>query len=305
MIQTNIKQVVLWGHKLHSHTSSYIHAAYVKAFTYLGYKTLWLDNNDNISNIDFTGTLFITEGQVDDNMPKRADCYYILHNCDGSKYTAVPKQNKFVLQVYTDDVIKCHNGIPINELLNYYYISNCLFMPWGTDLLPHEIDENIRKVKNDEIHTKRQVILVGSTVEPWDKVRDFCNRTGIEYKEYVSVSFDENIKLIQESIVAPSVQREWQVTNGYIPCRIFKNISYGKMGMTNNLTVLHMFQEKIIYSSDINTLMEKGLAFENSNTEEKKKTLIELMEFVRDNHTYLHRIETMFWFFNNIISKQQ
>lgn len=44
--------------------------------------------------------------------------------------------------------------------------------------------------------------------------------------------------------------------------------------------------------------------FETSDPEEKKETLIELMEYVRDNHTYIDRINTMFWFFNNIISKQ-
>lgn len=303
MIENNIKQVVLWGHKLHSHTHSYIHAAYVKAFTYLGYKTLWLDNSDNISNIDFAGSLFITEGQVDDKIPKRQDCYYILHNTDGKKYDSIPNENKFVLQVYTDDVIKCHKGIPIRADLLYYYSGDCLFMPWGTDLLPYEIDENIKKVSNNEINTKNQVIFVGSTIEPWDKVRDFCNRNGIQYKEYTSVSFDENIKLIQESLLAPAVQSTWQVDNSYIPCRIFKNISYGKMGMTNNATVLRMFCGKIIHSRDIDTLMQKGLDFENSDPLEKKESIIDLMEFVRDNHTYLHRIKTMFWFFNNIINK--
>lgn len=304
MIQDDVKQVVLWGHKLHSHTHSYIHAAYVKAFTHLGYRTLWLDNTDNVSNIDFAGSLFITEGQVDNNIPKRADCYYILHNVDQGKYASIPKQNKFGLQVYTDDVIKCHNGIPIKENLLYYYASDCLFMPWGTDLLPNEIDENIRKVKNNEIETTRQVVFVGSNVEPWDKIRYFCNNNRIEYKGFASVSFEDNIKLIQESILAPAVQNTWQLENSYIPCRIFKNISYGKMGMTNNPTVLRMFQGKILYSSDIDTLMQMGLDFENSDPEEKKETLIELMEYVRDNHTYIDRINTMFWFFNNIISKQ-
>ena len=34
--------------------------------------------------------------------------------------------------------------------------------------------------------------------------------------------------LIQESIIAPALQTDWQVEHEYIPCRIFKNISYGK-----------------------------------------------------------------------------
>jgi len=92
MIQDKIKQVVLWGHKLHSHSHSYIHGAFYKAFTFLRYKTLWLNNLDNISNINFEETLFITEGQVDQNIPIRSDCYYVIHNCDGKKYETIPKK---------------------------------------------------------------------------------------------------------------------------------------------------------------------------------------------------------------------
>ena len=75
----DIKQVVIWGHKLHTHTHSYIHNAFYKTYIHLGYKTIWLNNNDNITHIDFSNTLFLTEGQVDNRIPIRKDSYYILH----------------------------------------------------------------------------------------------------------------------------------------------------------------------------------------------------------------------------------
>jgi len=81
-----VQTIVVWGHKLHSHTHSYIHYAFDKAFRHLNYNTKWLDNNDDIKNINFTKTLFITEGQVDGKIPIRNDCYYVLHNCDMKKY---------------------------------------------------------------------------------------------------------------------------------------------------------------------------------------------------------------------------
>ena len=34
--QNSIKQVVIWGHKLHTHTHSYIHYGFYKAFNKLG-----------------------------------------------------------------------------------------------------------------------------------------------------------------------------------------------------------------------------------------------------------------------------
>ena len=108
------------------------------------------------------------------------------------------------------------------------------------------------------------------------------------------------MRLIQQSIIAPAIQTKWQVDNGYVPCRIFKNISYGKMGLTNNITVLKLFNNNIIYHPDIDSLLVNGLNFEKTNKEEKKEIIVKNMEYVRDNHTYLNKIETIFWFFNNV-----
>ena len=100
------KKVVIWGHKLHSHTHSYIHAAFYKAFNYLGYNTFWLDDSDLVDGIDFSSSLFITEGQVDKNIPLRADCRYILHNAYSAKYHDFLRSgNAIRLQVYTNDCL--------------------------------------------------------------------------------------------------------------------------------------------------------------------------------------------------------
>lgn len=304
MFQDKIKQVVLWGHKLHTHTHSYIHGAFYKAFSFLGYKTLWLDNLDNISNINFEETLFITEGQVDTNIPIRSDCYYVIHNCDGKKYESILKKNKFTLQVYTHDVIKKHGGKKIEGHEGAFYIDDCLFIVWGTDLLPQEINFNIEKVKNDEIISQNEINFIGMKTEEWGKVQSFCNRFKIPFREsggfQNNIDYYQNMRLIQQSIIAPAIQTKWQVDNGYVPCRIFKNISYGKMGLTNNITVLKLFNNNIIYHPDIYSLLVNGLNFEKTNKEEKKEIIVKNMEYVRDNHTYLNKIETIFWFFNNV-----
>ena len=44
----NFNKIIIWGHKLHSHTHSYIHQAFNIAFTHLKYNVLWLDDNDDI-----------------------------------------------------------------------------------------------------------------------------------------------------------------------------------------------------------------------------------------------------------------
>jgi hypothetical protein len=299
MIEDKINQIVLWGHKLHSHTHSYIHFGFKKAFEYLGYRTMWLDNNDNVDNVNFSNSLFITEGSVDEKIPIRDDCYYIIHNCNFEKYKNLNRDNILMIQVYTKDVFK-YNLKKIDDYI--YFGDKCLYMPWATDLLPFEIDDNITKL-NTFSHNNI-IYLIGMPIYPWDEVARYCNNNNLKYVQLGgfsqnNISSEENMRLIQNSYIAPAVQCQWQVDNGYIPCRIFKNISYGKMGMTNNLTVYELFDKHINYNPNTEELMNMGVNFENKTQEEKNSLLIPLMLFVRDKHTYLNRINMIFRYFND------
>jgi hypothetical protein len=296
----NISNVIIWGHKLHTHTHSYIHGSFYKAFTYLGYNTLWLDDNDNISQINFSNSLFLTEGQVDKNIPLLPNCYYILHNVEQDKYSCIPESNKLIIQVYTHDCLS-RDPIKIDELI--YFSQNCLYFPWATDLLPNEINDNINRVKEGKITTKNEINIVGSNYfTVLNEVQSFCKSKNINYNlisgPYNHVDYKINERVIQESILAPAVQVKDQVDYGYIPCRIFKNISYGKMGLTNNHMVYLLFNGNIIYDRNIDALLTRGLEFEKKDSEYKNSILIPLMEFVRDKHTYLNRIQIMLYIFN-------
>jgi hypothetical protein len=291
-------KVIIWGHKLHSHTHSYIHNAFYRAFKYMGYDTYWFDNNDikNINNFEFKKCLFITEGQVDEYIPFNNSNIYILHNCNGEKYKDI--KNKYNLQVITKSDLDKYKFNKLNEFA--FYHNDLIMMCWGTDLLPHEIDQNIDKVKNNLIESNDELNFIGMPLYPWDEVKLWCDNNNITYQSFggfnnQNKSIEENMELIQDSIIAPAVQESWQVEHGYIPCRIFKNISYGKMGITNNRFVNDfVFYGKLIYDTDIHKLLDKAIKFNNSL--EYKDTLIELMEYVRDNHTYINRINSIIEF---------
>jgi hypothetical protein len=303
----NIKQVVIWGHKLHSHTHSYIHNAFFIAFTHLGYQTIWLDKNDNISSIDFSNTLFLTEGATDINIPIRNDCYYILHNCQLDKYNILEKKRVLIIQVFTTDIFLGRTIEKIDELIYYTPIINnqysILYMPWATDLLPEQIQNNIDEYDR-KIKPKFILNFIGMMTNEWEIVKTFCKKTNIHFKNVggfsQNVEITENEKLIQESLIAPSIQTKWQCEKGYIPCRIFKNISYGKMGITNNEYVSKLFLNKIIYDNNIFNALTKGLFFEKNNFQLKKSIVINQMQYVKEKHTYLNRINTILF----LLSKQ-
>lgn len=291
--QYPFSKVIIWGHKLHSHTHSWIHWAFFRAFNHLGYNTYWLDNNDTVEHLDLSNSLFITEGQVDQKIPIRSDCKYILHNCRLEKYKEVwDKNNCIVLQVYTHDVL-ARNVTPVQDFIYIDKNDKTLYMPWATDLLPHEIDQHKKTIastiKKPSIHWVG-TITGGQfgNIQEINAFKQACQESNIHFVHQHGISMEQNIKKMQESLMAPAIVGTWQKKQGYIPCRIFKNISYGQMGVTNSETVSQLFKGTIVYNPDTYQLFyDAKRKIETMQIQE----LYDLMDFVRDYHTYINRIE--------------
>jgi hypothetical protein len=291
---TKMTKIIIWGHKLHSHTHSYIHGAFFKAFKSMGYDTHWLDNSDHIDVSSFKDCLFITEGQCDNSIPLDKTNRYILHNCDITKYADFKYLS---IQVYTN-AVKNLLGINEAEIKNCTYYHNnqkTLYQPWATDLLPDEIDCNLH-FNNNSSHIINWVGTLGGGVHGNDtELNPFiqkCNQNNVFFIHHdpwsIPKSFNENVSLIRESYLAPSIVGKWQKDNGYIPCRIFKNISYGKMGITNSKAVKELFGDYVVYSEDTSCLYDFAANEDKLISHKKMK---ESMEYVKNNHTYLNRIQ--------------
>jgi len=138
-----------------------------------------------------------------------------------------------------------------------------------------------------------------------EKYQHRLNRTLCDEHDVECIIEREKNELLHQqkvglSMLAPAIQGAIQTQSEnkyYLPCRIFKNISYGAIPITNNIGVYNMFKDYgILYDSDLNKLMEKCMAFcenMNDNYEDYKQQQIRAMEYVRDNHTYLNRINTL------------
>ena len=46
-------KVVIWGYPLNSHTHSYIHSSFYKAFKYLGHNVHWFHDDDYPEDFDY------------------------------------------------------------------------------------------------------------------------------------------------------------------------------------------------------------------------------------------------------------
>jgi hypothetical protein len=292
------KNVIIWGHPLGSHTHSFIHGSFYKAFRSMGFNTIWTNNPKDLEGIELDSSLFVTEGQVDQNIPLVKGSHYVIHNCNDRKYIEAGCK-VLVIQVIHS---KTYGITERNEVINKYTILeknddvNCLYMCWATDLLPEEIDLNTAKN-----NLTGDCVWVGtsgggnSTFENWSNLNPFfdsCNRSGINVNQINPwsnpISYEKNMMLVNNSYISPTIQGKWQISVGYIPCRIFKNISYGHFGYTNSSSVNDIFDGRLVYSSDSEELF--NLSIDKKKSDNHIKDLRELMNEVKQKHTYVNRI---------------
>ena len=174
-----------------------------------------------------------------------------------------------------------------------------LYMFWATDLLPHEINFDDRLIKPVEQPSK--VVFVGSIgASNRRQISNFvrgCEKKNIEFVHINPwsnpVSFEENKTLIQQSIIAPDIRGDddpysRHKTIGYIPCRLFKHISYGKLGATNCKRIHDLFAPYVLFHEDESQLVDLCLEKRNDIDFIQKQ-----MEWVAAHHTYINRVQDL------------
>lgn len=289
--------ICIWGWPLHSHTHSYIHNGFFRAAQFLGIKTVWLDNKPGLGDNLPPNTLFITEGQVDSNIPLRDDCFYVLHNC-GPKYNNLKTVNIQCLTLFIEGEIFMNKPWLLKK-------ENTLYMPWATDLLPSEIDKNIQNIETIYANREKEIQFVGYFIpDPWKEAQNYTQSKGLSFAKVGgyglrNVSVEENMERIQKGRISPALQSREQIQRGYLPCRILKNISYGALGVSNNPHIRRLFPEHllqgIVFGNNVQEALDNGL-----NTEMNFSIQKELMEFIKTNHTFIQRLEELETMFQSL-----
>jgi len=288
-----VKKIIIWGHKLHSHTHSYIHNGYFNAFKKLGYETFWFDNNDDVKNFNFNDCIFLTEGQVDKKIPLNSTSKYILHHCDQEKYKSY---NYINICNYVND---CTLGRSYNyqestvEKINYFTYfdlkNKALYQPWATTSFENEFDDFINFDP-----TIKEIYYVGTVwSDNINEMRQFhagCEKSNKKLIVCKTKSEADTNKLIKQSCVAPDVRLKHHVNVGYIPCRVFKNISHGKVPATNSKYIRDFFGEGLLpYTESIENLVDCNMQF--YNLPNAKEIFSFLSNEVKTNHTFITRIK--------------
>lgn len=330
----NFNKIIIWGFPLHTHTHSYIHGGWYKAFQHLGYETHWFHDGSHPtaeSGFDYGNSLFITEGYADSKIPIISSSIYFVHICiHPEKYlgkVARLIEIRYLVDnirdcnyEYTLDKSKCikisdstyYEKLQDNGGLRKYHNKptpmeyECVYTCWATDLLPFEIDinyNNINKLRdkciywcgsydkhnNPELHKFLDAAATTGVCvvfnNPWNNPLSYEKVQELTMKSYMSpdirCSGDPNKIAIGETGTCHK-----QI--GYIPCRVFKAISYGLLGITNSHHVWELLDKKVIYNDD-----EKQLFFDALKEINNNELIKEQMKIVKERHTYINRINDL------------
>jgi hypothetical protein len=315
-------KIVIWGYPLHSHTHSYIHAAFYKAFKHLEYDVYWFDDNNYPEDFDWNNCLFWTEGFADKNIPLNSTSIYFVHVCpDPAKYINA-EVKKFVdvrynhifhkdhVYSYALDKSKVSKVGPCcylqekknrrTQVLNdyhQYWIEDYdkFYITWATNYLPEEFNlEDIHYPREDKIYFSGNISSSGrcenfSTFKPFIEE---CVKNNIEFihNDPFSnpLSEEEVIIRTKKSILGVDIRGSEHIKNGYVPCRVFKSISWGHLGTTNSYEVYKELDGNCLYSPDTSTMfydaMEKRTDYDY---------IRQAMLYVKENHTYINRIQSI------------
>lgn len=331
------KNIIIWGHKYHNHTHSYIHGGFFRAFKALGFNVLWLDDNDNIENLNLENSLFITEGNVEKKIPILKNSKYLVAYADRKREVLhkYEKNNLITLSSrqydelekpvkddqaseklddfsYLRDNDKC--GISIKDR---WYINSraTLFQPWATDLLPREFLSFNKSTDNKKIYHIGTLhggdYMSGFYKACKENKIKFIVKSGsnsflkkINFKLFHSKNYDKIFNyikneinlignLINNSYLNLALQPDIQVNGkkkSYLPCRIFKNISYGRLCGTNSEYVMSLFDGNLPYSNSSYELFYKTKNEEKNFSESKFNSIT---KFVKEKHTYINRIKNI------------
>lgn len=285
------KDFIIWGLPLHSHTHSYVHHAFHRAALNMGYNAKWLENSESSNQHISEDSIILCCGIADDQLKVKKGANYILHN---SSREDLRQEKHINLQVYTHDVLERDvQKLENNQIAFWENKTKTLYQPWATDLLPEEIDQ----LDPCNPFDATSVVWVGSVTNGDQgnysellEYNNLCKKSNIRFINSRNLSIEENILAIRNSRHAPTIQGKWQIEKGYIPCRLFKNISYGCWTETNSPTTAEMLELQTH-----NSLLEMFEACERFYKNPNLGLLENKMKIIKERHTYVSRL-------NNIIS---
>jgi hypothetical protein len=229
------RAVIVWGCPLHTHTLSYVHAAWVKVFDkFYNKPTYWFHNGDFPQDFDFENCIFITEGYHDEKMPILASSTYFVHDAIHPEKYVDKKARLIEIRFNVEEIHDVNNYFNLNDgthdgIINlspetrYEKLASnkdvqhnmrggiitpmnyeCVYIYWATDLLPNEFNfEDAHYPRDNAVY----YIASPRNSSNYEIFKSVCIQNGIQWFEsnpqQNPLPFEVTHEYMKKSIVCP------------------------------------------------------------------------------------------------------
>jgi hypothetical protein len=287
---------VVWGGRRDLHSHRHIHRHFARAAQALGIRAVWVEDEPAAREALVPGALVLAADVWSAHLgPALPGVSYVLHNFDGShplcRDLEESPERLLRLQVWTSDAL----GVSWGPARSYFHEGRTLFQPWGTDLLA---DEFLEPVCNDD---SAEAVFVGAIWSDVANGEELGNEAAIgelrralavrrlRLEHLTQVSDAENVRAVRSARLAPGIAGGWQVAHDYLPCRVFKNVSYGALAITNVPALRALFSGRGLEAATVDGMI--GEALELSRAEYLE--LVREQQRVVSQYTYRESLESI------------
>ena len=295
--QLGIEKIVIWGLKKNYHSHYFIHLGFFNILKNKKIKVLWVE--DKIQNNIFLDikTLVIAVDVESKNLEFDKGAYYCTHNIDTSILRNISKKRIIKLQVITYDNYKTYfkKSIKFDGVSYYDKTENTLFQSWGSSIEEKDFQKPVSFLKN-KLYFE---FFVGSiwnnelnqgNFEIIDEYRNLCKSKNVTFVHCKHIPEKYYSSYIKYSRYGISIVGTWQKNHGYTPCRVFKAIASGKLGMINSNLSMKIY-DYILGNNNLSKLIEN---YEELN-EKKLFDLIEYQQNEIKKETYAAKISNILY----------
>lgn len=302
MREQKINRIVVWGLRKKYHTHRHIHQAFYENALKLGYDAIWVEDEKKNQKLIQPGDLIIAAEPVgkmvpekfvleDYHLPIRSDIFYCLHGYKKVFTEKLNRSNYLNLVVYRDHEFKKEDVEQWNPFTYFNKNTKTLYQPWGTNLLVHEF-------KKPVFNKNSFVFWVGSiwndkdnhgNVKQIEELKNILQKNKLRFVHVKFIPDFINSFLIRTSRIAPAIAGRSQVQENYLPCRVFKNISYGQLGITNVKKFEEIFGDAFVKGDTIRELVNNALSLD----EKKYKEMVIKQQEAVKKYTYKEALENI------------
>ena len=316
-------KIIIWGfypkNGVLQNTISYVWNSFYNAFKYLGYEVYWFPNQ-KIENFDFSNCIFISEGYDDSEIPLDKTSTYFVH-CAYNPEKYLGKVRKFIDMRYnlkkidhpnyvyeldkenTKMDIGCYYEPSTNQVIDFkngkvsYRIDDFdkIYIGWATNLMPNEINEDdVYCARSNKVYFLGSLSSDGkySNIHLIEEFAKECHKNEIEFVvnnfSNNQLSEEDYIDLCKESLLGFDIRCQADVEWGRISCRLYKNMSYGHLGMTNCYEAYKELDEHCIYNESASQLFYDAMSKKDDFEFIKKG-----VNYIKEHHTYVNRVKSM------------